>query len=114
MGMYDDIRFERMMPDGFDGRGKSFQTKDFGCDMAMYEVNAEGRLMQPLNADDEIAGCFGGEVVRWRDTHFHGWLNFYTFVDDTWHGYTAKFTDGQLITIECDSRTKSALPQDSR
>jgi hypothetical protein len=112
MGMYDDLRCERVMPDGFDGRAHSFQTKDMGCDMAMYEITPEGRLMQHLNADDDISGMFGGERVKWRDTHFHGWLNFYTFINTgpgEWHGYNAKFTDGQLVSIECDERTRSSI-----
>lgn len=120
--MFDDLIYEAAMPlpDGY--KGRNFQTKAFGCDMATYLISAEGRVMQPLNEDDEIAGVLSSaNVVRWRDVHFHGWLNFYTLVNPhptikwvgpgnpgEWHGYNAKFTDGQLVSIECDGKT--AIP----
>lgn len=121
MGMFDDVLYENAMPlpDGYQGR--YFQTKDFGCDMATYKITAEGRVMQPLDSDDSVAGAFGGPAVRWRDMHFHGRLHFYTLVNThpekryvgpdnpgQWHGYLAKFTDGQLVLIEPDRETDAA------
>lgn len=119
MGMFDDLIYEAAMPlpDGYQGR--NFQTKDFRCDWATYRISAEGRVMQPLNENDEIAGMLASTgVVRWRDVQFHGWLNFYTLANTNpdynyvggdnpgeWHGYNAKFTDGQLVMIEMDKRT---------
>ncbi len=117
MGMFDDVLYEHSMPlpDGYTGR--NFQTKEFGCDMAQYRISPEGRVMQPLDEDDSPAGVFSsGKVARWRDMHFHGWLHFYTLVNPSktvswvgpgnpgeWHGYNAKFTDGQLVAIEQDN-----------
>jgi hypothetical protein len=126
MGMFDELRYEHAdpLPDGYEGR--AFQTKEFGCDMAQYKLTAEGRLMQPLDENDEVPSAWGGgSVVRYRDTHYHGWLHFYTFISDKeqprngkWHGYMAKFTDGQLIAVKMDDQTErafiSTLPQQEK
>lgn len=50
----------------------------------MYLITSQGRL-----------------VVDGRDTDFHGVLNFYgADLNNEWHEYNAKFTDGNLVVIE--------------
>lgn len=120
MGMFDDIRYEYAapLPDGYEGR--DFQTKEFGCNLARYKISAEGRILQPLDDQGDVAGVFAGPVVRWRDVHFHGWLHFYTYItrhdmhDGEWHGYYAKFTDGQLVKIECDEQSTKDMTARAR
>lgn len=118
MGMFDDVLYEAKMPlpDGF--QGKTFQTKKFGCDMVQWRISEDGRLMQPLDTEGEPAS-FLTHTARYRDSHFHGWMNFYTLINKhptiswvgpgnpgEWHGYRAKFTEGQLVTIEMDYKTQ--------
>lgn len=128
MGMFDDLRCERVMPDGYDARGRvAFQTKDFECSMVTYEISPEGRMLQPIWRSEEVpkherpypdadglmglCGSMRTIVEKMHDMNYHGIVNFYTFDSDdkgggTWHGYNAKFTEGQLVNIECDERTK--------
>lgn len=81
MGMFDDVKCEVPLPDGYNGEW--FQTKDFECSMLdKYVIRADGRLLRY----DE-------------DTNFHGILNFYDLKNGVWHEYNAKFTDGKLIEI---------------
>lgn len=121
MGMFDYIKCERALPDGFAGE---LQTKDFDCDMVTHRITADGRLMLtridrrelvpkserpfPDAAEgtiEEIAGSIRTFTSE-HDSHFHGWVRFYGSEgspnDETWiwHEYRAKFTDGQLVTIE--------------
>ena len=112
MGMFDYLRCERVMPDGFDGRGQEFQTKDFDCDMVEYRITDDGRLHQPLVDGEPSTRFDGGKANGWREMDFHGWLNFYTYLgvesgkpNGEWHGYLAKFTDGRMVELKCDART---------
>lgn len=95
MGMFDNVKCERVMPDGFDGRGRIFQTKDFDCDLDTLEITEDGRLMlHPYAAWGEEQSDAPEEL------DFHGWFNFYGYGEDrVWHEYRAKFTDGRLVEI---------------
>jgi len=113
MGMFDYIKCEAPLPDGFEGM---LQTKDFGCEMTTHIITKEGRLMldngyhesvpkaERPNPDDEgILGLRGSvrRVHKYEDASFHGIVNFYgTDTDENWHEYNAKFTDGQLVQID--------------
>ncbi len=100
MGMFDYIRCEVPLPDGFTGE---MQTKDLGCMLKTHIITAGGRLMV-----DE-AGTFE-HPERMADANWHGFINFYGSEGDSnnrgpnstyrWHEYKAKFTDGQLVGIE--------------
>ena len=94
MGLFDDVRCEMPLPDGYDpDRKRTFQTKDLGCDMGDYRITGDGRLIR------ESEGYFPNEKLG--ETDFHGWLNFYDWVSETseWHEYNAKFTDGKCVEI---------------
>jgi hypothetical protein len=131
MGMFDDVLCERELPDGFEGR--NFQTKDFGCDLDKYTITADGRLKRRYVSEhvptDESEWRYSPddpdplhriwhENSKWRpvysecDMSFHGILNFYTCTGDRkdgtweWFEYNAKFTDGQLVSIERDMRRR--------
>jgi hypothetical protein len=87
MGMFDYVKSEVPLPDGYSG---ICQTKDFECPyLETYMIRADGRLIhQP------------GDPKGRGDTNFHGILNFYAYEDDkAWHEYDAKFTDGQLVGV---------------
>ena len=111
MGMFDYIRSEVPLPDGFEGE---LQTKNFRCELATHVIRADGRLIleildhteevpreeRPYPNDDGFRGLFGSLRSVWRheDANFHGIVNFYGR-GDRWHEYNAKFTDGQLVEI---------------
>ncbi|MDF6465615.1 hypothetical protein NLO50_25035, partial [Escherichia coli] len=46
MGMFDNVKFRHVMPDGY--AGENYQTKDlrFEMDMAEYEIDSSGRLVR--------------------------------------------------------------------
>ncbi len=90
MGMFDDVKCERVMPGDRQPRSCLFQTKDFACEMAQYEITSDGWFL------------------KYGEPHyFHGHLDFYTHESDDntgrsggwWFQYAAKFTDGRLIEI---------------
>ena len=91
MGMFDGVKCGRVMPGDRQPRDYEFQTKDFACEMAQYEIASDGRLLKD------------GEPH-----YFHGHLNFYTHEPDDntgrgggwWFQYDAKFTDGRLVEIK--------------
>ena len=87
MGMYDRIKCELPLPDGWEP--DELQTKDFDCLMEQHVITKTGRLL------------FYNRSEKLVDANFHGDVNFYGInpADKKWHEYTARFTDGQLVTI---------------
>jgi hypothetical protein len=124
MGMFDYIKCDVPLPDGFTGHG--FQSKHFACELDKYTITADGRLVRRYVSDHEpvpesewqYKNPKGPLQEIWHessktkpvysecDMNFHGVFNFYTSSgkhDDgtfEWHEYTAKFTDGKLVKIE--------------
>ncbi|MDI3563577.1 hypothetical protein [Bradyrhizobium sp. Arg816] len=94
MGMFDYVKCELPLPDGWKGE---LQTKDFEDPyLETYTIRADGRLIRRRpKYDIDPPGTAYGEI----DTNFHGILNFYGLEDGEWHEYDAKFTDGQLVEI---------------
>lgn len=121
MGMFDYIRCEVPLPDGFEGE---LQTKDFGDSaMVTHIITKDGRLLTDNGPDEWVPeaerrypnakpGTFESmcgilrHIPKHEDANFHGIVNFYgsegRSEDGTyrWHEYNAKFTDGQLVGIE--------------
>jgi hypothetical protein len=114
MGMFDWVRCEVPLPDGFDG---PLQTKDFACELGEHVITKDGRLMlAALDRVEEVPKeerpypdaapgtlqSFCG-IIRsfWKheDANFHGIMRFYGLECGRWHEYNAKFTDGQLVDI---------------
>jgi len=98
MGLYDNVRCEAALPDGYSGGG--LQTKDLGCTMSTVTITKEGRLVGHLRE------WWWSEHKPDRDLEFHGDFNFYGYEgrkpqdpDWRWHEYTARFTEGQLVRI---------------
>lgn len=95
MGMFDTVRCERSLPDGWQPGEYELQTKDFDCYLELYVITSEGRLLRA-----EARNAPG------RDVGFHGYVNFYGIEGDSnnpdarWHEYNAKFTNGNLDEIE--------------
>lgn len=121
MGMFDYIRCEVPLPDGFQGE---LQTKDLDCELLEHQITKDGRVLVAREGFGEHAN------VKYEDAEYHGFLSFYgleylkengePFRDGggvmhtgaetvsqktgerlklVWHEYRAKFTEGQLVEI---------------
>jgi len=119
MGMFDYIRCEAPLPDGFKGE---LQTKDFDCEMVEHLITADGRLMlEQIDSVEEVPKAerpypdapegssmsFVGCIRTIRSRHqsdFHGVIRFYGGDRHEWHEYRAKFTDGRLVSISLVTR----------
>ena len=114
MGMFDYINCRAPLPDGWQPADRALQTKDFDCDMVCHEITADGRLMlcrvtdRRFEPDPALAHKDG--ILKYRgalkldteivETAHHGYVNFYgEDTDGQWHEYSAKFTDGRLVSI---------------
>ena len=123
MGMFDEIRCEYPIPDA-EVQDALFQTKDFDCQLHLYTITKEGRLIHhdghlELVSEEErpyygkpewekplfkLAGSMrfvpDGDV----DTNYHGDVIFYTSAGKRpnyeWYEYQARFTEGQLQWIK--------------
>lgn len=121
MGMFDYIHIddEVELPN-FDGDKRKWQTKEFSDPfMDEYKITEDGRLLQEVydaytvpkedrqypDADEEeepfkaLAGSMGKKNEEWVDTEYHGTVEFHGVVDDYYHSFVAKFTDGELVEI---------------
>ena len=96
MGMFDHVKCELPLPDGFNGVG--LQTKDFDRSLAVLTITKDGRLVTD-NRD------WWRDDGKPYDLEFDGQFNFYSLEGDPnggyiWHEYQATFTDGSLVGIE--------------
>lgn len=123
MGMFDYVRSEIPLPDGFVGE---LQTKDFGCSMTTVLIREDGRLLiedrewevvpptqrpHPDPSDPmHWIGSMRSVNRRWRDLDYHGIVNFYG-CEGQWHEYNAKFTDGKLVEIVAVPESPSPTPE---
>jgi len=107
MGMFDCVRCDIPLPDGFTGE---LQTKDFGCVLGVLLIRADRRLMiqdceweevPPEERSDLKFPRFRAMNKRWRDLDFHGDFCFYGSgkSDGEWHEYVARFSHGTLESI---------------
>lgn len=72
MGMFDYIKCEHPLPDGFDPAPHEWQTKDLECQLLEYIITPDGRLVwkyDPGEGPDEV---MGGELAD-----FTGTITFY-------------------------------------
>lgn len=120
MGMFDNLKISTDKLPLSDSEKKSigenpdWQTKDFECIMSTAEITDNGKL-RFLNLryewDEnlksgmfELTGKMGGLTTKdeqWVELNdYHGYVNFYTSVNNIWYEFNAKFTDGQLVNIE--------------
>lgn len=94
MGMFDYIRCEAPLPDGWQPN-EAMQTKDFDCDMVCHVITGDGRLMleriddtrivpkdqrpYPNEPDDSLLGMCGmlHSDKSLHESKFHGIVNFY-------------------------------------
>ena len=107
MGMFDYLRCEYPLPDGFDAAKIWFQTKDTDAQyLDEYEIRDDGSLWHAEPSS---------EPKTYERVEFHGALNFYTsnicgsgphgvMTDDDrppWVAdYTALYDHGRLLKIE--------------
>lgn len=124
MGMFDYIRCELPLPDGWEA--PELQSKDFDCEMVTHVISKDGKMMldrghneeapllersmwkaewgtsekaQEDHALEALCGCIR-RVPKYVDANFHGHVNFYGHDrEKNWHEYNAKFTDGKLVEI---------------
>ena|SRR5690606_14733928 len=90
MGMFDSINCEVELPgEPKPPANRWLQTKDFDCLLDTYTIRADGTLWKKEFEEREQ-----------EQVNFHGLLNFYTYENDIWYEYNAKFTDGKLVAIE--------------
>ena len=120
MGMYDNIQCDVPLPDGW--QPSDLQSKDLACELDHYTITANGRLIRKYVSgyedvpeaewayknSDGLLEKIWHEASKKRkiysvcDMNYHGILNFYSMETpgNKWHEYRAKFTDGNLVTIE--------------
>jgi hypothetical protein len=95
MGLYDTVKCDVPLPDGW--TGTDMQSKDLDCGMDTYRISADGRLMQRYVAElvpvpeseweyvgdsDPLHAIWHEQsktkpVWEERDTNYHGYLTFY-------------------------------------
>lgn len=117
MGMFDHIRCEVPLPDGFVG-DPLFQTKDFERVLATHAIRDDGLYVDDghyvtvpkaerpnPDAEEGTLEDLKGSL-RWvpnlaRHPEAHGLIIFYGYdAAGKRHEYEAKFTDGELIGIK--------------
>ena len=98
------------------GKNPNWQTKDFDCDLTEIYITDEGELKinrwnyeevpkeeRPHPDGEGLWGLMGSlrrVNERLETTPYHGYVNFYSTVNNIWYEFNAKFTDGQLVNIE--------------
>ena len=121
MGMFDYIRCDYPLPDGWQPVG-ALQTKDFDCEMVTHVITADGRLMLERKAerpypdapDDSLLSMCGSVRTECsqHNSNFHGVVNFYgseyRTMDDQPARPRGTEHHGEKV---CDYTTKEPLKQ---
>ncbi len=95
MGMFDYLFIDTgMLPISDEikeklGDDPGWQTKSLDSTLSDVYITNEGKLMVNFRYTSDEKTLI----------HYHGYLNFYTFIDKEWFEFTAKFTDGNLVEI---------------
>lgn len=120
MGMFDNLKISTSKLPLTDseklaiGENHDWQTKDFESILSTAEITDEGKLRfltfkydwdeNAESALGKLTGKKGALVTKdeqWIELKdYHGYVNFYTVVNNIWYEFNAKFTDGQLVNIE--------------
>lgn len=126
MGMFDNVKCEYPLPDTTAGMDLDFQTKAFGDGfvggyMDDYTITKEGELIFHKRAwelvEEKDRPYYGKpewdsnpflqltgsmKVIHLGDEtmDYHGIINIYTMVGDTWYEYEFKFTDGKVADVK--------------
>jgi hypothetical protein len=120
MGMYDNLKISTNKLPLSDSEKKSigenadWQTKDFECILSTAELTDDNKLRfltlkydwdeNAESALGKLTGKKGALVTKdeqWIELNeYHGYVNFYTSVNNIWYEFNAKFTDGLLVNIE--------------
>jgi hypothetical protein len=89
MGMFDRVLCELPLPDG--GPAAEFQTKSLRCELTLWRITREGRL---VGQDGSDAG-------------YHGVMRFYTGgTGQPWREYEAQFTEGALVGLHAAAQAR--------
>ncbi len=84
MGLYNTVKCDRIMPDGLNGQGREFQTKDL-----LYKYSSRFVITE----DNRL-------LSNGEDTEFHGIFDMCTNDEQrNFKEYRVKFTDGLLQSI---------------
>ncbi|MDE2899501.1 MAG: hypothetical protein OXN15_00525 [Chloroflexota bacterium] len=97
MGLFDDVRIECPLPEGYPNA--VYQTKDLDCTLSHYRITADGRLRM---ADPGPLTAFGHDAAGVLDYHGYLYLLYFGKVGDSRDGLRecrAKFTDGVCVQI---------------
>jgi hypothetical protein len=108
MGMFDSIRVEMPLPDGWvPPEGTLFQSKSLDSFMDTYLIDKDGQLFKTESYwDNEESKVLATETYP---IPFHGEIRFYQHERQTlkerkeykykWHEYSAIFVRGKLIDL---------------
>lgn len=91
MAMFDWVRFQYRMPDGYEGR--TYQTKWLDCELDVYLVTPDGRFVRTEAMEgNKPVGAVAFDGVLWIGDAEGGHQS---------HCYNLHFKAGQLVAIEC-------------
>ena len=91
MGMFDYIKIaSKLLPTNenlFIPEDEWWQTKSLDRSLKDFQITENG-IIDISDKENPI------------DIEFHGFVQFYTSIDNFWLEFKAKFTDGKLVVIE--------------
>lgn len=100
MGMFDQLRIKRVMPDGYRS-DDWYQTKSMECLLVDYEVDEAGQLW-------ELDVCELPNQKGKQALSYTGGIHFYQ--DNRY--YDALFDTGKLLLIRIHPKTEQLPPED--
>lgn len=90
MGMFDEIRCKRVMPDGYQ-TDELYQSKDWNCMLEQFEITDDGLLIELQDSEKGVQSVL---------CKFTGTLHFYKLdAEGKMHRYNGQFADGRLVEI---------------
>lgn len=115
MGMFDSIKINvEKLPVSLEEKiilkDVVYQTKDLEKCLMLYIISDDDELLLTesiRNNDGKVAGMYHDDDSDYKNDEliyttvpYHGYISFYTSLDNVWYEFKAKFTDDKLVSIE--------------
>ena len=106
MGMFDYLKIStNLLPLSESekmeiGDNVVWHTKDVNKGLSTAEITDDGKLRYlEIEYVPDDASFLKVREIGWIEIEMHGFVNFYGKVNDTFYEFSAKFTDGNLVSI---------------
>ena len=96
MACFDDVRIKYPLPVG---TGLLYQTYDLGCNLDVYEITEDGKLIRVEDWTPELFPHKSSRVNTFAEIWWFAEMITVSCKDDPWVEYNITFSDGRVSDV---------------